>query len=210
MPDAVFEGFGANTPVPLTTATVDILCRYIAAPPDGFARIRAINFGVAQTGGAFVAATVLPVFILRGAANMGVSAAAGGSLVIPLRPTGLVLPGLPDVGQIVGGLELLFAAYYRVTQSGVGFVFPVDEESDSDLVARHTQKLAVCVGPLVDVTTANPVLAAAGVAGVTVSVLGSSGRINTRTENPGTFGKTSSLPRFDIDASKHGEDVDNF
>lgn len=205
MPDSVYEGFGANTPVPLATANVDVLCRYITAPVDGYVRIRSINFAIAQTAGAFVAASALPIFILRGNAGLGVSAAAGGNLVIPLRPLGGVLPGLPDIGQIVGGLELMFAAYYRVTQSGVGFVFPNDEQWDGDLVARHGQKLAVCVGPLVDVTAAPPVLAVGATSAVSVTVLGSLAKINKHTENPGTMGRTLSIPRFDVDATEHAE-----
>lgn len=207
MPDSVHEGFGANTPVTLTTATVDVLCRYIAAPPDSFARIRSINFAAAQTAAAFLAGAALPIFVIRGAANLGVSAAAGGGLVVPLRPTGLVLPGMPDVGQIGGGVELLFASYYRLSQAGVPLVFSDDEELDADLVARDTQRIVVCVGPLVDLGASPPVLIAGGSAAVSMTVLGSLGKITSRTENPGFLGagKTSSIPRFDVNATEHAE-----
>jgi hypothetical protein len=208
MPDFVFEGFGANAPVPLTTAAVDIICRYIAAPPDGYARIRALNFAVAQTAGAFAATVAIPVFVIRGGASLGISAAAGGALVIPVRPSGQVLPALPDVGQLGGGLELIFATYY-VKNSGTGLVFPQDDESSADLVARDGQKLAVCVGPLVDVSTNTPVLIAGGTTAVSLTVLGSQGRLTRRTKLPGALGESRSLPRFDIDASRHGEDSEN-
>jgi len=197
MPDTINEGFGASAPVVLAAATVDILCRHIVAPPDGFVRIRSIDFAVAQVSGAVVAQTVIPIYVLRGNANLGVAAAAGGALNVALRPTGLVLPGLPDVGQLVGGIELLIATYIN-SRSTRALIFPDDEEFHVDLVARDQQKLIVCVGPLVDVTVAPPVFAA-GTSGASLSVLGSQGKLSAKTQIPGILGNTASLPRYDIE-----------
>lgn len=200
MPDSVNEGFGASAPAILATASVDILCRYIASPPDGFVRIRTIDATVAQISAGVALNTVVPIFVLRGNANLGVSASAGGNLVIPLRPAGGVLPGLPDVGQIGGGLELLLATYVN-SRSGRALIFPDDDENHTDLVARDTQKLVVCVGPLVDVSASPPVLVAGATFGASLSVLGSFGKLSKKTQSFGGMGDTKSMPRYDLDTA---------
>ena len=201
MPDTTNEGFGASAPVVLASATVDILCRHIVAPPDGFVRIRSIDFAIAQISGAVAAQTVVPIYVLRGNANLGVAAAAGGALNVSLRPAGLVLPGLPDVAQLVGGIELLIATYIN-SRTSRPLIFPDDEEFHVDLVARDQQKLIVCVAPLVDVSVSPPVFAP-GTFGASLSVLGSQGKLSAKTQIPGILGNTASLSRYDIE---HGEE----
>lgn len=200
MADAVNEGFGASAPVTLSAVAPDILCRYIVAPPDQFVRIRVIEIGAVQMSGAVGSNTVIPVFIIRGHNNIGVSAAAGGQLVIPLRPTGLTMPGLPDVGQLGGSMELLLATYIP-SRGGRMLAVPQDEENPQDWSCRDGQKLAVCVGPLVDVSVSPAVILAGATTGVALTILGSQARINDRTRIPGTIGETRSLQRYEIEVN---------
>lgn len=200
MADAINEGFGQSAPVVLNGATTDILCRYIQAPPNGFVRIRAINPMVAQIDGAVALTSAIPIFVLRGTANLGIG--AGGNLVIPLRPAGSILPGLPDISQLAGGIELLLATYIN-SRSSNGLLFPQDEENHVDLIARDTQKLAVCVGPLVNLGNA-PAVIVAQLHGATLSVLGSMGVLSEKTQAPGRLGVVESLPRYDI---SHDEEL---
>jgi hypothetical protein len=200
MADTINEGFGTSAPTTLATATVDILCRYIVAPPDQFARIRAIEVAEVQMSGVVGLNTVIPLFVLRGHNNLGVSSAAGGSLVIPLRPTGLAMPGLPDVGQLLGGIELLLATYVP-SRGGKIFIVPDDGEQHQDLSCRDGQKLAVCIGPLVDVSV-SPAILLAGTFGAALTVLGSQGRLTENTKLPGQLGPTKSLQRFEIEVNE--------
>ena len=200
MSDAINEGFGQSAPVILNGATNDILCRYIQAPPNGFVRIRALNPMVVQIDGAVALTTVIPIFVLRGTANLGIS--ASGNLVIPLRPAGAIMPGLPDISQLSGGIELLLATYIN-SRSANGLLFPQDEENHVDLIARDTQKLAVCVGSLVNLANA-PAVTVAQNHGATLSVLGSMGILSAKTQAPGRIGIVESLPRYDI---SHDEEL---
>lgn len=197
MPDTINEGFGASTPTTLATATNDLLVRYIQAPPDNFVRIRAIIPTVVQMTGAVAATTVIPVFVLRGLAALGISAALGNALVIPLRPSGLVMPGMPDVSQLAGGIELLLATYVN-SRTGQPLYFPDDAERHADLVARDGQRLAVCVGPLIDVSVSPAVQVAASTFAATVAVLGSQALLSEKTKLPGQLGETKSLQRYQI------------
>jgi hypothetical protein len=199
--DTINEGFGTSAPATLATATVDILCRYIAAPPDQFARIRAIDVAQVQMSGAVGLNTVIPLFIIRGHNNMGVSAAAGGALVIPLRPTGLVMPGLPDISQLSGAMELLLATYIP-SRAGRQLIVPDDGENHQDWSCRDGQKLAVCVGPLVDVSVSPAVLLAGAACGTALTVIGSQGKLSERTKLPGQIGPTKSLQRYEIEVNE--------
>jgi len=200
MPDTIQEGFGTSTPVILSGATNDILVRYIQAPPDGFVRIRAMAVPFLQTAGAAVGAAPVALVVLRCAAGVGISG-ANGQLGIPLRPGGTVLPGFPDVAQLNASIEFLWGCYQRIGNPRDWF-FLDDDQNHVDLVARDTQKLAVYVSSLVDSTVIPPVISAASSIGVTLSVLGSQGKLSERTGIPG-IGDSRSLPRYDASIPSH-------
>lgn len=197
MPDTINEGFGTSAPTTLATATNDLLVRYIQAPPDNFIRIRVIAPAVVQMTGAIAATTVIPIFVLRGTGSLGISAALGNQLVAPLRPGGVNMPGLPDIAQLAGGIELLLATYIN-SRTGAPLFFPDDDSRPADLVARDTQKLAVCVGPLIDVSVSPAVQVAAATFGATLSILGSQGKLDNDTKLPGQLGESKSLQRYEI------------
>lgn len=190
MADQLLEGFGSSVPVALNAGANEIAARFISSQPQSIARITTIKVVGVQNAGGVLATVYVPLYVLRGGATLGVNA-SGGFSATGLRPTSLVIPGMPD--PVPAGTELLFGEYVRVQNQ----IDTVLKFGAGELEARNGQRLVVVVGPLIDGTVVPHTPTVSG--SVMLSVLGVSGMLADAGGQDFPGGRVSrSLPRWDV------------